>query len=250
MCVVPNRMNRGWWLRRVGLLSGGETRFWRCGAMCGAECGATLVTLPGRTPTRHQIGHGYAVRVKIDGPIRERQNPAPINKGNSIKGQLVDISPAAKSNALSWSRCLLSHEKVPLPGRLLLHRPLHALPPKNRHVFSLPSVAAHHPSLIPCQNKSLFNASIHAQSLEEILLAHGPAARGRDEEDGGGGHAAGEHGVEHACLEAFGVGLDDDGRSDALGGGGAGERNRGVPTSRRAGRVGGAGALEMPGQSF
>jgi len=89
-----------------------------------------------------------------------------------------------------------------------------------------------------------------ARSLEEIPLAHGPAARGRDEQDGGRGHAAGEHGVQHAGLEALGVGLDDDGGSDALDGSGAGERNRGVPTSGRAGRVGGAGALGNAGSEF
>ena len=88
------------------------------------------------------------------------------------------------------------------------------------------------------------NPSHHAR-LEEIALTHGPAARGRDEEDGGRGHAAGEHGVEHAGLEALGVGLDDDGRRDALDGGGAGERDGGVPAGGRARRVGSAGALKI-----
>jgi len=37
------------------------------------------------------------VRVKTDGPIMARQNPAPINEVN-IKGQLIDIiSPVAKA---------------------------------------------------------------------------------------------------------------------------------------------------------
>lgn len=163
-----------------------------------------------------------------------------------LQGSTGYIFQLLKSNALSWSRCLKgTRGPCCQDGYSYNDRRMLSLA-KNRHVSHYPPI----PHSMQTVAFPEYASTPRRKSLEEIPLAHGPAAGRRDEEDGSGGDAAREHRVDHAGLEALGAGLDDDRRvRGALDGGRrAGERDSGVPAGRRAGRVGSAGALKFSRQ--